>query len=67
MSTFTFGFVITQLVQLNNSNQNELMKPNLKIWAREDLHDELNVSTQYLWFLSKVSYPSLITQLITFP
>lgn len=44
MSTFTFGFVITQLVQLNNSNQNELMKPNLKIWAREDLHDELNVS-----------------------
>ncbi|XP_037027645.1 aminopeptidase N [Bradysia coprophila] len=41
MSTISFGFVISQLTQLNITTETPLLKPIIRIWAREDYQDEL--------------------------
>lgn len=48
MSTISFGFVISQLSQLNITFETPLLKPIVRIWAREDYQDELKVSINYI-------------------
>lgn len=43
MSAISFGFVISQLTQLNITTETPLLKPIVRIWAREDFQDELKV------------------------
>lgn len=59
MSTFTLGFVISQLSLLNRTAtpDPELKRPcTLRIWARPDIHDELeaSVSLSVLWSSQKL-------------
>lgn len=44
MSTYTFGIVISQLTEVNETYHTTLKKPLLKIWGRKDFHDDLRVS-----------------------
>ncbi|XP_065370998.1 aminopeptidase N [Calliphora vicina] len=41
MSTFTFGFVISQLERFIPLQTDEMVEPNITIWATPDLHSEL--------------------------
>lgn len=43
MSTFTFGFVISQLSEVNRTYHTPLEKPILKIYGRKDFHKEISV------------------------
>lgn len=46
MSTFTFGFVISQLTEIKApvSDEKQSVGPRLRIWARPEFHSELHVS-----------------------
>lgn len=44
MSTFSFGFVISQLSEVNVTKPATLDKPLVKVWGRKDFHDDLLVS-----------------------
>lgn len=46
MSTFTFGFVISQLSEVNRTYHTELEKPILKIYGRKDFHSEISVKAR---------------------
>lgn len=51
MSTFTFGFVVSQLSEIERTYHTELTKPSLTIYGRKDFHKEINVR-----FLQYVTY-----------
>lgn len=44
MSTYTFGLVISQLVEVNHTYHTILAKPLLKIWGRKDFHNDIKVN-----------------------
>ncbi|KAM7360043.1 aminopeptidase N isoform 1-T2 [Cochliomyia hominivorax] len=41
MSTFTFGFVISQLEKYVANEMDQMISPNISIWSTPDLHSEL--------------------------
>lgn len=43
MSTFTLGFVISQLSEVDRTYHTELEKPSLKIYGRKEFHKEISV------------------------
>lgn len=43
MSTFTFGFVISQLEKFMPKYTQQIVEPNITIWATSDLYFELEV------------------------
>lgn len=64
MSTISFGFVISQLTQLNITTETPLLKPIVRIWAREDYQDELKVKsiidTSVIFVHSSILYQGCI-------
>ena len=50
MSTFTFGFVISQLTQLNRTDFSDphIKKLCIKVYARPDLHRDLEQTVRKL-------------------
>lgn len=42
LSTFAFGFIISQLARVNGT-PTALTKPKINVWARKDLHGDLTV------------------------
>ena len=65
MSTFTFGFVISQLVQLNRTSFPDVRLKNLcvKVYARPDLFRDLDasVSTKMLNYFQSFNYSILFS------
>lgn len=44
MSSFSFGFVISDLSAVNDTKGTDLEKPIVKIWGRNDFHHDLTVN-----------------------
>lgn len=51
MSTFTFGFVISQLSEVNRTYHTAIEKPVLRIYGRKDFHKEISVKLFIHFFL----------------
>lgn len=50
MSTFAFGFIISQMTRVN-STESTISKPIINVWARKDLHADLAVKFDALIFI----------------
>lgn len=54
MSSFSFGFVISELSVVNETKNTELERPIVKIWGRNDFHHDLSVSLKL--FVSQILF-----------
>lgn len=43
MSSYSFGFVISQLSEVNITNSADDIKTKVKVWGRPDFHNEISV------------------------
>lgn len=46
MPTYSFGFIISQMQKLL-TNITAIQQPRIQVWARKDLHGDLDVSSKY--------------------
>lgn len=60
MSTFSLGFVISQMTEITKSESAESLNPEVRIWARPEFHSELQVT--FFQRFSFMNYKSKISK-----
>ncbi|XP_065072809.1 aminopeptidase N [Ochlerotatus camptorhynchus] len=74
ISTFTLGFVVSDLLEDSDDKQNKITKPIVKLWARKEFHEQnkdvkykLKIVLEYLINYWNVSFPLEKLDVIVLP